>query len=873
MRFNVTEIAPEGRNKYGNYYSKGNTTRNVVSVSYGGNATTNNIAQPETQIAPEVAEQWYVQIKETNVDFTTDELANVTTKSVGFNVMRGTEYVPIYLMDISAVTYNTATTQYNIPANNGVVCNPTGPLDQGSGLTLSFSNNGTSAATINLQTTSALGNWTGGTLTIPVTMYVGKGTQPTGDSTSVWYGANTMKDEDGNIVVTNECQTTWIKLDWTITQSVENTYVLDLTNEMAGVNCDADGNIVSGAILPECTAKYYYGTDLVTGATYTLYTAPNYNVQGLTGSTTSTGYVLNFQNNFSFDGTTLAIQITASYMGHSMTKTMTVMKNIPGQNGQPGDNAVTRWLMISPNAAVVDNEEYEVNPNTITAQVWKQEGGNPMVQDSSTTIWYKYVSLSHPESWASGSTAMTITLDYDEISHEDYVELQFALMTTAGTPYEQESVPLVSNGPRGQQGQPGRTGAAIRGPIDWYSGITANRRFCNGVGPLSGDTLWIDILLKDGVYYKCSTSYNHQTGQTWSQVSSNWTTADTAYDFVATQVLLAENGKINFMTGNEIYLMNSGNTITGGARAATSGNPIVFWAGSEDPGSASTFTVNYDGEITATKGTFGCLTIDTDGPEDTLEGDYEVSNHTTQDIQVGPRKIILKYDESNTAVTYPVNQALWMGPQDDNTHTMNFSDGTSHDATAMVDAYTANPFLNTPTPTTTIKTNGLIEAEGGFAKKGVGPYGYYDNRSGIGGAGINTVYTPFLTVPNLILCPRTTGTYSDVLSSTAFTQNSNGNWFFCGADTYIHWQNMNDGQPYYPYVNYIVGTGSSSLVSNTTKSYRNMPDSLAMTFVFATAQSPTSSNQCYSWKWTGVAHNTCTTPPYAGMAFVEIDVQ
>ena len=168
------------------------------------------------------------------------------------------------------------------------------------------------------------------------------------------------------------------------------------------------------------------------------------------------------------------------------------------------------------------------------------------------------------------------------------------------------SVILSAN--EGGQGPQGRQGAVVLGPTDWNSNNTGRRWHSGNGNVLQGDTpqpndyLYVDLIVRtvngQQTYYFCNTSYTEGNDDTWAQVSSRWTQADAQYEFVATKLLLANNAKINFMTGNEIYLTDSGGTVTGGARAASSNNDIVFWAGSDQPGNGN-FKVDYNGNIYA----------------------------------------------------------------------------------------------------------------------------------------------------------------------------------------------------------------------------------------------------------------------------------
>lgn len=165
----------------------------------------------------------------------------------------------------------------------------------------------------------------------------------------------------------------------------------------------------------------------------------------------------------------------------------------------------------------------------------------------------------------------------------------------------------------GQDGQNGRNGAAILGPTEFGSNGTSGRRWHSGNdNVLPGDTAteedmqFLDIIVRvensNPVYYFCNTSYT-DTGAAWSSVSSRWTRSNVQYDFVAAKVLLAKNAKIEFLTGNEIYLMDPSGDVTGGARAASNGDDVVFWAGSDQPRNGN-FQVTYDGDLIARSGTF-----------------------------------------------------------------------------------------------------------------------------------------------------------------------------------------------------------------------------------------------------------------------------
>lgn len=209
---------------------------------------------------------------------------------------------------------------------------------------------------------------------------------------------------------------------------------------------------------------------------------------------------------------------------------------------------------------------------------------------------------------------------------------------------DRETVPVISAGRDGEATQ-GRQGAAIRGPVEWLS--TLARRWCSGNGNASGvsmeeDYLYIDIIFRivDGekVYYVCNKSYTQTANTDWSTVSSFWTQTDEQYEFVASKVLLADNAYIDFLTGNEIYLRDSGGTVTAGAAG---GNGISFWAGNDQPGDAP-YQVNYDGSLKSTKGTFGCLTIGEDNSGHSSFFGHTVGYEYEYELNMSPATISFK---------------------------------------------------------------------------------------------------------------------------------------------------------------------------------------------------------------------------------------
>ena len=368
----------------------------------------------------------------------------------------------------------------------------------------------------------------------------------------------------------------------------ESVYRLTLTNENASINADSDGNIYANANRPTCTATLYYGTTEVSDATYSITTNPT-----ATGVTiNSTTGVITFDSTFNFTGTSLEITVTAMVGGAIFgTAIMTVSKSMAGNNGE---DSVSYWLDLSTTAVVVAKGATAATPDSVTLKAFKQIGGNSPTEITSTGVIKWGYSTPVPQ-----RTETTIS-NIDTAS--TYIMVHLIVDNVI---YDRQTIAIIKDGADGEvgpQGNPGRQGAAIRGPVDWKNQVTS-RRWCNGVlenPKYPEDAEFIDIVVYNGTYYKCNTSYEGAGSETTAPPSEYWVATDKQYEFVSTNLLLAENAKINFQTSNELYLMDDNGNVTAGAAG---GNGISFWAGSNEPVNGN-FKVNYDGSITAKTGTF-----------------------------------------------------------------------------------------------------------------------------------------------------------------------------------------------------------------------------------------------------------------------------
>lgn len=152
-----------------------------------------------------------------------------------------------------------------------------------------------------------------------------------------------------------------------------------------------------------------------------------------------------------------------------------------------------------------------------------------------------------------------------------------------------------SQGPAGADGADGAPGKSPRGPSDYsstvqYSGIDGTGDFIDYVFNSDHSKMYVCIKTPPVGTPLTNTTY-------WQE--------STIQDFVATKVFYAEYGYVQNLGANAVKIATSGGTGYGGFMPPnTEGNGnTVFWAGASTP-ATSPFTIDKDGNIKATSGTF-----------------------------------------------------------------------------------------------------------------------------------------------------------------------------------------------------------------------------------------------------------------------------
>ena len=319
-----------------------------------------------------------------------------------------------------------------------------------SGMQIEVIGNGTTGTTIKLYITSSIADE--GELRIPVSVNVND--NPLDPYHEVW---NKFQ---------NWTQNTTLAFTWKKAGVGSSSYIMDLSNDRAGVNVSAttaQGDILYPASIASitCSAFTWFGTDLVTGATYRKEINPSYQARGV--DITQNG-VMVFDSTFNFNGSTLPIDIFATVDGVDVgVKTFTVEKNYPSD----GQAAVTRWIVADHDVVRYNPNTSAITPSVLKAWVMKQVGGDEPFKDTATTVYYGY-----------DTTTPTQTLNFDSdyvVSAKTYYNVSsttFALKNSNNIFYEIEEIPTLwdgLNGATGAQGASGRNGTdGVDGQSAWY---------------------------------------------------------------------------------------------------------------------------------------------------------------------------------------------------------------------------------------------------------------------------------------------------------------------------------------------------------------------------------------------------------------------
>ena len=470
------------------------------------------------------------------------------------------------------------------------------------------------------------------TLTAKVMKQVDGNTPEIDTATTIYYGWNTdnpLEVYDGPISieisksylalalkannVIYEIETVPVIKEGVNGASGESTYTLILTNTNASINCDSNGNILPEAVRPPCEFHLYYGTEELSDVVYNLVTtAVGVEVQG---------NKLVYDNLTDFDFSEDAVQLTIEARIKNVLYGTSIMNITKVREGENGADAVSYYLEPTYSCFQVNSSGYS-RWNLIKFSAYKQVGANePQL-------------LSSPDIRASINSVSTYTnkLTNGNLTYSSSANFYGVALFINDVIVDRMSIPVLRDGVKGEKGSEGPKGPSIRGPYDYMKMTPVNgRRWCNGVltdNNYPEDGEFIDIIFVNDKYYRCKTSYNSDAQDWESRYLSDvlyvyWEESDATYDFVATNLLLAENAKIAGFTFSNNQLVSEATN--------TDGSPTLALDG-------------INGVVNANKGNFkGAIWQPLKTPE---ELNYNLTTENTH-LEMG------WYKQVNTAFTLP----------------------------------------------------------------------------------------------------------------------------------------------------------------------------------------------------------------------------
>ena len=284
--------------------SVGNVASKVSSIVYGGNGSTEDLGGGGNSGNSGGTEtpSWQLFLSQGSFAFDGQEISAVgyqatITSLVG---ILGTDRAETFVGDVTGThTYDQDSETYSpeLPANYSITGMPE------TGMSIVVSDNGDIGTTIQIILDSTLpASANTGTLQIPCAVSLNQN-QLLENSIIDWEDAY----KAGKVM------TLVLEFSWSVSSNAQSAYRLDLSNDAGSINCDDDGNVLTGATRPSCQAMLYFGNDPYTAATYNVTYNNSQNVTGL-GFHTSNGvcYIdYDSPTYFNFDGDHLDVTITA----------------------------------------------------------------------------------------------------------------------------------------------------------------------------------------------------------------------------------------------------------------------------------------------------------------------------------------------------------------------------------------------------------------------------------------------------------------------------------------------------------------------------------------------------------------------------------
>jgi hypothetical protein len=308
-----------------------------------------------------------------------------------------------------------------------------------------------------------------------------------------------------------------------------------LTNESIVLSADKDGNVSSFASATGTFEVYDGETKVTSGVTFSKAVEVGCTV---TINSTTGDYAVT-----SMSADNASVMLTANYKNLVLTKKLTLSKSRQGNTGSTGSPATTYWLVNSV-SAIQKSATGVYTPSTITVTGKSQTGtstplnyaGRFVISDSTdgTNFTVRYTSASNEASKV-----------YTPLANIKALKVQFYLAGGTTTLLDEQIIPIVSDGAKGDTGDAGK--GVVSATVTYQNhtnGTTAPTGTWSSTvpTPIKGQYMWTRTITSytDGSSVTTySVAYNATDGQNGSdgkgissttvtyQLSTSGTTAPT----------------------------------------------------------------------------------------------------------------------------------------------------------------------------------------------------------------------------------------------------------------------------------------------------------------------------------------------------------
>lgn len=212
----------------------------------------------------------------------------------------------------------------------------------------------------------------------------------------------------------------------------ESNYVLDLSNQMATVACDAQGNVIG--TLPTTTAKVFYGTTLETDWNF-VHQEENCDATLTQSNGVATITVTSLSANDA------SVQIAASKAGAPILNvTFNITKVLQGVKGGKGDTGAAAVIYsIEPSVDKVTRDRDVITPSLITVTQYKTTGNTARTITAEKTIKYQRNGKDGSVQSAGNVETCNIEIDSKSITSVDIY------LYDGGTLLDKERVPVLAD--------------------------------------------------------------------------------------------------------------------------------------------------------------------------------------------------------------------------------------------------------------------------------------------------------------------------------------------------------------------------------------------------------------------------------------------